>query len=151
MAPRGSQKSPRNPIVRPISRGFAAALGRAKPAGLPTCRAGTAFRKFAAGLSFPFFSKLGAACVGATFRAMLLESLGRLPLHRGLPWVGRAELRPHFGLQSEGASGEGPILECTVGKSRAGAAFLRFAVGLLDVASIPRLFALMHVCLLGRV
>ena len=46
-----------------------------------------------------------------------------------------AELRPHLGLHSEGASCGGPILEYT-----AGAAFLR--LGLLDAASMPKLFAL---------
>ena len=80
---------------------------------------------------------------------MLLESLGREPLHRGLSWVCRAELRPNLGLQSEGASGESPILECIVGKSRAGGAFLRFAVDLLDAASMPGLFALVPVLTIG--
>ena len=80
---------------------------------------------------------------------MLLESLGREPLHRGLSWVCRAELQPNLGLQSEGASGESPILECIVGKSRAGGAFLRFAVDLLDAASMPGLFALVPVLTIG--
>ena len=80
---------------------------------------------------------------------MLLESLGREPLHRGLPWVGHAELRPHLGLQSEGASRGGLILDCAVETSQAGAAFLRFAVGLLDAASIPGLFALVPVLAIG--
>ena len=105
--------------------------------------------KFAVGLSCSSSSKLGAACVGATPRGMLLESLGREPLHRGLSWVCRAELRPNLGLQSEGASGESPILECIVGKSRAGGAFLRFAVDLLDAASMPGLFALVPVLTIG--
>ena len=105
--------------------------------------------KFAVGLSCSSSSKLGAACVGATPRGMLLESLGREPLHRGLSWVCRAELRHNLGLQSEGASGESPILECIVGKSRAGGAFLRFAVDLLDAASMPGLFALVPVLTIG--